>query len=1336
LVTSPSRDAWPALLAAALVALEAVLELRLPILAAMAIGLLAWRWSSCHRLLALLALAAAALEGTGCLQVLAETSPAAGSSRRSVEAKLDAVEQSARRLVTLLDGAAARVAALPEAQRALAGERAALSRLFGRLDEVRDSVPERPALAVDALPLATVAWAGRVVDLRAFEGIAGIRRDVFILAGSVTTTLVATTPIQGPGGRTVGFATAELPVAVRRNIRNEYLADFDRLAEGLDGVEIHYLDARDEPEGPRPFPEEPSSALAAERLLRAPDGGVLAAVRGVAPAPGESAGAARELYRQLVSALLSALLLAWTLVPGPPWRLRLAAGVTGLRVLLVLLGPPIPASAARLLSPDVYASAALGRFTRSPLDLLLTAGCLLILSVVALEPLLTRPSREVSHVRAWTAYLLGLPVLGVVFAWVADTSANCSLDLEALTLLPRSTSHLVLQTALLLILALGALVLTALFSLAGSLPRAPGRRLVRLGGVVAFGMLAERLWPRDVIGLPLVPAVLLFGAAALCAGTRPGTRPGWQAWLGASSPGAQAGLVLAAVAFISLLLYPALVHYGEKTIRQQIERDHAPLVLHQPQWREYVLAESQRRIDALDVLEEIPGGAAPLLAEELAFAVWSKTDLAAVGFSSAVEIQDPGGRVVSRFALNLPSAAVPVRPLPASEAWQTTREELPETSGGGRVLHSRRRLAYHGELHGAIHLYVKDDFWNLPFLRPRDPYSVLYRTATRSSARDRPVGLLVYDRARGLVFSSAERPPALDASLLARASAAPAGLWTTLTVDGRPDHTLLFTDAQHAYGLTYPRMTAGHFAADLVEAVSGTTLLAFVGLLVLLVVRTALGRRSLSLASVVHSVSERFVLRLFVAFVAVAFVPVVVLEGVVRSFVADRLRRESETDALERAAVAKKAVEDFGRFRGGEAPGRQPGLDAGLVYVASLIRTDLDVFARGRLLASSKGELYASGLLPSRVSGAVYRALVLEGEPAALTTERIGGFSYLVVSVPVRLEGAEAGILSIPQALRQREVEAVLQDLDRTIRLASVVFLLAAAGLALSMARRISNPIRDLTTATQRIAHGDLSARVPITSRDELSTLVESFNQMASDLQRQRRDLERSNRLAAWAELARQVAHEVKNPLTPIQLSAEHLRRVYRDASADLGATLESCTDTILKQVRILRGIVTEFSAFARPPATVLTPEDAPALLAAALAPYRTALPPGVRLSIEVADGVPPVLADRRLVERAVVNLVENALQAVGQAGTIAVRLCREQERVAIEVEDSGPGIDPEIRERIFEPFFSTKTGGSGLGLALVKKIAEDHGGGVALESQPGSTRVVLWLPAASASPE
>ncbi len=545
----------------------------------------------------------------------------------------------------------------------------------------------------------------------------------------------------------------------------------------------------------------------------------------------------------------------------------------------------------------------------------------------------------------------------------------------------------------------------------------------------------------------------------------------------------------------------------------------------------------------------------------------------------------------------------------------------------------------------------------------------------------------------------------------------------------------MFSDGQATYGLAFPQLAAGRYAADLVEACAGLTLLALHVLLVLILVRSLARRPTLSLSSVRETIRGHFALRLFLAFIAVSIVPVTVLEVVVRRFLVERLHRESEDQALERAAVAKKAVEDFAFFQRGESPGKEPVTDAALVWVSSLIRNDLDVFGRGRLLASSKRELYASGLLPPRVSGSVFRALTLDQMPSVLGTERIGSFSTLVVSVPVHIDDLEPGVLSIPLALGQKEVQTTLEELDRTIRLASVAFLVLAAALAQSMARRISGPIRDLTRATRLVAAGDLETRVTTSSRDELHELVESFNQMARDLDRQRRDLERSNRPAAWAEMARQVAHDVKNPLTPIQLSAEHLRRVFHDPGVDFEATLAACTDTILKQVRTLRGIVTEFSAFARPPAPRLEPQDLAALARDAVDPYLAGLPPGVRLTLDVAPRLPPVRLDRRLVERALLNLVENALQAVGEKGTITVHVRTGPGRVELEVEDSGPGLEPEARERIFEPSFSTKTSGSGLGLALVKKIAEDHGGGVSLTSAPGTpTRAILWLPTEGAA--
>ena len=1234
-----------------------------------------------------------------------------------------------------MQSAADAVAALPDAPPALAGDRAALGRLFGALDSLRADLPEHPSLAVHSTPLVTVAWADRINDLRAFQGVLGERKDVLILQGSVSTFLVATAPVRGAGGGFQGLATATIPVAVRRNIRNEFLSDFDLIAGSGPSVEIRYVDARDELEGPSPFPPLPAGVGAEQGMLRAPDGGLLASVRVTWPPPDARPDRIASRYRRGVSALACLALLVIALGPSRTARgrrLRLAAAATAARAALLVLGSPLPDPRSAVLSPDTFASTLMGPLLRSPLDLFFTAVWLLVLAGVLAEAVLSLPPPRPSLLRATLVCLLGLPLLGLVFYWIADTVANTPLDIEAIPLLPRSPAQLLIHLALLCALGTGLLLLTVLLAQGGTI--STRRDLARHALLwAAVGALAWFLWPRHLLTLPLAPAVAAFLMAAVLGGTC----ALWCPRLRAASLGPRAGAALAALAALSLLLYPSLVHYGEKNTRLQIERDHAPLVLGQPQWREYVLASAQRRIDSLSVLEESPPGPYPPDIEELAFGVWSVTDLAAFGMTSAVEIQDVAGAVISRFALNMPSRPAP--PLPASEAWEVSRERLGVASEERPVLHARRLLSYHSQLHGAIHLYVGEDFWNLPFLAGRDPYSVLHRTTSAEAARDRPLTLLVYDVTGEVLFSSADRPPAVLPSLLSRVGGPNrVAFWTTLTIDGGVHYAYLFSEGGRIYALAYPRLEATRYAAGLVEAAAGLTLIGLGVLLVVTLLRSLLGRPSLSFASIIHTIEKRFALRLFVAFTLLAFVPVAVLQVVVRGFVADRLRAETENQALERAAIAKKAVEDFALFQKGEAAGSEPVTDAAAVWVASLVRNDLDVFTKGRLLASSKRELYSSGLLAPQVPGSVYRALVLEGQPSFLRTETIGKFSFLAVSVPVRIEAREPGILSMPLALRQKEVEATLEDLDRKIRLASVVFFALAALLAQSMARRISGPLRELTQATQRVAEGDLEARVKPTSRDELRALVEAFNRMAGDLDRQRRALERSNRLAAWAEMARQVAHEVKNPLTPIQLSAEHLRRVFGDPGVDFAATLQTCTDTILKQVRTLRGIVTEFSAFARPPAPVLERQDLRALVGEAVRPYQPALPPGVKLSLEVNDGVPAVMADRRLLERAVVNLLENALQAVGEDGTIRVRLRSAEagRRAEIEIEDSGAGIDAAVKDRLFEPFFSTKTSGSGLGLALVRRIAEDHGGGVSLEPAPGrGTRAVLWLPADAAAP-
>jgi two-component system nitrogen regulation sensor histidine kinase NtrY len=227
----------------------------------------------------------------------------------------------------------------------------------------------------------------------------------------------------------------------------------------------------------------------------------------------------------------------------------------------------------------------------------------------------------------------------------------------------------------------------------------------------------------------------------------------------------------------------------------------------------------------------------------------------------------------------------------------------------------------------------------------------------------------------------------------------------------------------------------------------------------------------------------------------------------------------------------------------------------------------------------------------------------------------------------------------------------------------------------------------------------------------------------------------RIHQLAAWAEMARAIAHEIKNPLTPIQLSAEHARRILADRGVLPSPEIEACLDTIARQVRELREISSAFSAYARIPDLSLQRVDPAAFLRDVVAPYRAAPPPGLRVEEDLAE-VAPVLADPRILARAVVNLIENALQAMPGGGVLRVAArAMGAGRVALEIADTGPGIAPAVRARLFEPYFSTKTSGTGLGLAIARRVVEAHGGTIETGSTgEGGTAFRIVLPVAPAA--
>lgn len=294
--------------------------------------------------------------------------------------------------------------------------------------------------------------------------------------------------------------------------------------------------------------------------------------------------------------------------------------------------------------------------------------------------------------------------------------------------------------------------------------------------------------------------------------------------------------------------------------------------------------------------------------------------------------------------------------------------------------------------------------------------------------------------------------------------------------------------------------------------------------------------------------------------------------------------------------------------------------------------------------------------------------------------------------------------------------------------LGAVSFFLAAL-----VARSIAKPIVALESGMERVSSGDLSYRVAPEGTREVRFLGNAFNRMVEEIQGSRRALLRAERLAAWREVARAVAHEIRNPLTPIQFALQRLQDEARRGQPRAEVVAESA-DSILREVRSLSEFVTAFSAVAQLPDPKPAPCDLTALVEDVARLYRGSSP--VEFRVEVERPVPLAWADSGQIQRVLVNLIKNAVEAMDQAGAITLRVRRDTSSdppaVVLEVEDTGPGMDPATLERAAHPGFTTKSSGSGLGLTLVQRIVEQHGGRFELDSSPGiGTRAVVTIPPA-----
>jgi two-component system, NtrC family, nitrogen regulation sensor histidine kinase NtrY len=382
----------------------------------------------------------------------------------------------------------------------------------------------------------------------------------------------------------------------------------------------------------------------------------------------------------------------------------------------------------------------------------------------------------------------------------------------------------------------------------------------------------------------------------------------------------------------------------------------------------------------------------------------------------------------------------------------------------------------------------------------------------------------------------------------------------------------------------------------------------------------------------------------------------------------------------------------------------------------------------------------AGGEVPS---AARYQVLI---DTARNTGQQSSAILYLtnrredsVNATAIPLKNAAGAVLAVLTVAISR---VDLVEAQQHIR--AIAYGVAAAGILLAIAislwtaARVSRPIEQLARAAEEVAAGNWEVRVPESGRDEVSVLARSFNHMTGELTTQRERLMQSERVAAWRELARRLAHELKNPLFPLQLTVENLVRARALRADEFDEVFRESTETLSMEIANLKTIIGRFSNFSKMPKPQLERIDARIALERVRALYEPAAAAAsengeaIRFESRIAEDAMPIDADPELLHRALSNLVLNAMDAMQEGGTLTLAAKPVDGKVEIRVADTGKGITPEECERLFTPYYTTKQHGTGLGLAIVQSVIADHDGTISVENRAdGGTVFIITLPRA-----
>lgn len=413
-------------------------------------------------------------------------------------------------------------------------------------------------------------------------------------------------------------------------------------------------------------------------------------------------------------------------------------------------------------------------------------------------------------------------------------------------------------------------------------------------------------------------------------------------------------------------------------------------------------------------------------------------------------------------------------------------------------------------------------------------------------------------------------------------------------------------------------------------------------------------------------------------------------------------------------------------------------LETLLAKFSMVFFSDINVYdPQGILLASSRPQIFEEGLISNRMNAQAYRQLSIERKSAFIHSESIGEYNYLSAYLPFLNDRNKLmGFVNLPYFARQSELRQEISTFLIAFTNIYVVLMAIGLSLALLLSDYLLRPLMLLKANLKRVKLSESTHKIDWKGNDEISELISEYNRMTEELVKSAELLARSERESAWREMAKQVAHEIKNPLTPMKLSVQYLEKAWKDKASDWDERLNRFVQTLIQQIESLSEIASAFSDFASMPAATHERVDLNEVIRDATGLFKDNENIDIRINIPSDQKELFVFADRRQLLRVFNNLIQNSIQAIGNSpkGIIQIDLLTEDEYCLVKVTDNGSGITPEQQERIFSPYFTTKTSGTGLGLAIVKNIISGVGGQISFTSvQNQGTTFSIKLPLAHA---